>query len=84
MRPRMAWNVTVRHLSPTTQLDSAHLLRIHTGTGLWFASCRIEKYRINDAESSNLPNYVPGSFFLAPNDLDYRGNVAYVRASYHW
>ena len=47
--------------------------------GAWF-----EKYNLNDAESSNLPNYVPGSFFLAPNDLDYRGNVAYVRASYHW
>lgn len=44
----------------------------------------IEKYSINDAESSNLPNYVPGSFFLAPNDLDYRGTVGYVRASYHW
>jgi len=44
----------------------------------------IEKYTLNDAESSNLPNYTPGSFFLAPNDLDYRGNVAYIRASYHW
>lgn len=44
----------------------------------------IEKYTLNDAEQSRLPNYVPGSFFLAPNDLDYRGNVAYVRATYHW
>jgi len=57
-----------------------HLVEhIELAVGGW-----VEKYRINDAESSNLPNYVPGSFFLAPNDLDYRGNVAYLRASYHW
>lgn len=31
-----------------------------------------------------LANYVPGSFFLAPVDSDYRGYVLYARASYTW
>ncbi|HEV8661197.1 MAG TPA: MtrB/PioB family outer membrane beta-barrel protein [Thermoanaerobaculia bacterium] len=44
----------------------------------------IEKYTISDAQSTSLANFVPGSFFLAANDGDYRGNVAYVRATYHW
>ncbi|HEV8660093.1 MAG TPA: hypothetical protein VGS96_15915, partial [Thermoanaerobaculia bacterium] len=44
----------------------------------------IEKYTISDAQSTGLANFVPGSFFLAANDGDYRGNVAYVRATYHW
>ena len=65
----------------TTSAELAyHLLaNVDIAVGAW-----IEKYDLNDAESSALPNYVPGSFFLAPNFQDYRGNVAYVRASYHW
>ena len=31
-----------------------------------------------------LTNYVPGSFFLAANDHDYKAHVLYVRASYLW
>jgi hypothetical protein len=44
----------------------------------------VEKFAMNDAASTRLPNYTPGSFFLAPNFYDYRGTVGYVRASYHW
>lgn len=53
--------------------------RVDLAVGGW-----IEKYTINDAQSTGLVNYLPGSFFLATNDGDYRGNVAYVRAMYHW
>lgn len=44
----------------------------------------IERYTISDAQSTGLVSFVPGSFFLAANDGDYRGNVAYLRATYHW
>lgn len=44
----------------------------------------IEKYTLSDAQSTGLVNYVPGSFFLAANDGDYRGNVFYIRATYHF
>jgi hypothetical protein len=44
----------------------------------------IERYTLSDAQSTGLANYIPGSFFLAANDGDYRGKVAYLRATYHW
>jgi MtrB/PioB family decaheme-associated outer membrane protein len=44
----------------------------------------LEDYEIRDAASSALPYYVPGSFFLAAIDSDYRGHVLYARASYSW
>ena len=57
-----------------------HLIEhLDLAVGAW-----VEKYDVNDAASTNLPNYTPGSFFLAPNFYDYRGTVGYVRASYHW
>jgi len=43
-----------------------------------------EQYRINDSASTGLTNYVPGSFFLAANDSDYKAKVGYLRASYRW
>jgi MtrB/PioB family decaheme-associated outer membrane protein len=42
----------------------------------------IEDYQARDAQTTGIGNYMPGGFFLAPNDSDYRGNVLYVRASY--
>jgi MtrB/PioB family decaheme-associated outer membrane protein len=42
----------------------------------------IEDYQARDAQTTGIGNYMPGGFFLAPNDADYRGNVLYVRASY--
>ena len=42
----------------------------------------IEDYQAHDAQTTGIGNYMPGGFFLAPNDADYRGNVLYVRASY--
>ena len=45
--------------------------------GAWF-----EDYKIRDAQTSGTTNYMPGGFFLAPNDSDYAGTVAYLRLSY--
>lgn len=47
--------------------------------GGWF-----EDYEIRDSATTDLRNYVPGSFFLAANDGDYEARVGYVRASYRW
>ena len=44
----------------------------------------LEDYEVRDLNTSGLLNYVPGSFFLAPVDSDYRGYVLYTRASYTW
>jgi hypothetical protein len=44
----------------------------------------LEDYEVRDLNSGDLVNYVPGSFFLAPVDSDYRGYVLYARASYAW
>jgi MtrB/PioB family decaheme-associated outer membrane protein len=44
----------------------------------------LEEYEIRDAFSLGLPNYAPGSFFLAGNDGDYRAHVLYARATYTW
>jgi MtrB/PioB family decaheme-associated outer membrane protein len=55
------------------------------GLGGWY-----EKYKLRDLSSNDisegvlLTNYVPGSFFLAANDHDYKAHVLYVRASYLW
>jgi len=43
-----------------------------------------EDYEVSDSATTNLLNYVPGSFFLAANDGDYQAKVGYVRASYRW
>ena len=43
-----------------------------------------EKYDVNDSSTTGLTNYVPGSFFLAAVDNNYKARVGYVRASYHW
>jgi MtrB/PioB family decaheme-associated outer membrane protein len=42
----------------------------------------IENYEARDAQTTGTTNYMPGGFFLAPNDADYNGNVLYLRASY--
>ncbi len=44
----------------------------------------LEDYEVRDLNTQGLANYVPGSFFLAPVDSDYRGYVLYARASYTW
>ena len=44
----------------------------------------LEEYRVNDSATTGLSNYVPGSFFLAANDGNYKARVGYVRASYRW
>ncbi|MGH9315905.1 MAG: MtrB/PioB family outer membrane beta-barrel protein, partial [Thermoanaerobaculia bacterium] len=44
----------------------------------------LEDYEVNDSATTGLTNYVPGSFFLAANDGNYRARVGYVRASYRW
>jgi MtrB/PioB family decaheme-associated outer membrane protein len=44
----------------------------------------LEEYRVNDSATTGLSYYVPGSFFLAANDGNYKARVGYVRASYRW
>jgi MtrB/PioB family decaheme-associated outer membrane protein len=44
----------------------------------------LEEYRVTDSATTGLTNYVPGSFFLAANDGNYKARVGYLRASYHW
>ena len=59
--------------------------RSGVGLGGWY-----EQYKLRDLNSNDisggvlLTNYVPGSFFLAANDHDYKAHVLYVRASYLW
>ena len=58
---------------------------LRLGLGGWY-----ERYTLRDLNSNDitegvlLTNYVPGSFFLAANDHDYKAHVFYVRASYLW
>ena len=49
------------------------------GLGGWY-----EEYTIADSNSLTNQYYVPGSFFLAANDGDYKGKVGYVRVTYRW
>ena len=44
----------------------------------------LEEYKVEDSATTGLANYVPGSFFLAANDGNYKARVGYVRASYRW
>jgi hypothetical protein len=44
----------------------------------------MEHYRIRDAQTQDVPNYVPGSFFLSADDGDYRGVVGYLRVTRTW
>jgi MtrB/PioB family decaheme-associated outer membrane protein len=44
----------------------------------------LEDYEVADSNADGLLNYVPGSFFLAANDADYRAKVGYVRFTYRW
>lgn len=43
-----------------------------------------EQYELQDSNTSALPNYTPGSFFLSPSDADYKAHVVYARAQYIW
>lgn len=53
--------------------------RWRLGVGGWH-----EDYELRDSNAEGVPNYAPGSFFLAPVDDDYRATVLYVRASLFW
>jgi MtrB/PioB family decaheme-associated outer membrane protein len=44
----------------------------------------LEDYEIDDSNADGLLNYVPGSFFLAANDADYRAKVAYLQFTFRW
>jgi hypothetical protein len=53
--------------------------------GGWFEQYELRDLSSNDvSEGILLTNYVPGSFFLAANDSDYKAHVLYLRASYLW
>jgi hypothetical protein len=53
-------------------------------TDMWRLSLGgwLERYEVRDSQTTGIGNYMPGGFFLAPNDADYRGNVVYLGASY--
>ena len=58
---------------------------LRLGLGGWYEQYKLRDLNSNDiTEGVLLTNYVPGSFFLAANDHDYRAHVLYVRASYLW
>ena len=44
----------------------------------------VETYRIRDAQTTGTQPYMPGGFFLAENNGDYQGNVAFVRATFRF
>jgi MtrB/PioB family decaheme-associated outer membrane protein len=44
----------------------------------------VEQYRINDSATVGLTYYMPGGFFLAASDGDYRAYILYGRATYVW
>ena len=55
------------------------------GLGGWYEQYKLRDLNSNDiTEGIVLTNYVPGSFFLAANDSDYKAHVLYLRASYLW
>jgi MtrB/PioB family decaheme-associated outer membrane protein len=47
--------------------------------GGWF-----EDYDAEDAQTTGIVNYAPGSFFLAANDGNYQAWWGYVKLSYRW
>jgi MtrB/PioB family decaheme-associated outer membrane protein len=53
-------------------------------SGPWFLSAGgwIEGYEVDDAFTDNTRNYMPGGWFLDPNDRDYDAFVLYIRAAY--
>lgn len=58
---------------------------LRLGVGGWYEQYRLRDLNTNDiTQDIVLTNYVPGSFFLAANDSDYKAHVLYIRASYLW
>jgi hypothetical protein len=47
--------------------------------GGWF-----EDYTSEDAQTTGIVNYAPGSFFLAANDGSYQAWWGYLKLSYRW
>jgi MtrB/PioB family decaheme-associated outer membrane protein len=63
-------------------LAEAHL-RVNASVTLAFGGW-LEQYKLRDAFAEGIVNYVPGSFFLAASDADYKGHAVYARAIYTW
>jgi MtrB/PioB family decaheme-associated outer membrane protein len=58
---------------------------LRLGLGGWYEQYKLRDLNTNDiSQGVVLTNYVPGSFFLAANDSDYKAHVLYIRASYLW
>ena len=68
-----------RIVSVSAELDYRVMETWEFAVGGW-----LERYRIDDAQTSNSQPYMPGGFFLAENNGDYNGNVVYVRATYRF
>jgi MtrB/PioB family decaheme-associated outer membrane protein len=58
---------------------------LRLGLGGWYEQYKLRDLNSNDiTEGIVLTSYVPGSFFLAANDHDYKAHVLYIRATYLW
>lgn len=66
-------------LSLAAELTYAATSAWHFAFGAWH-----EDYEIFDLLSTGTRTYMPASFFLAPNDTDYRGSVLYVRTTWQF
>jgi len=63
-------------------LAEAHL-KVNASVTLAFGGW-LEQYKLRDAFAEGIVNYIPGSFFLAASDADYKGHALYARAIYTW
>jgi MtrB/PioB family decaheme-associated outer membrane protein len=81
--PDVAFDIGLYDDTKIVSLNAELAYKLHGGwrlaLGGWY-----EDYDFQDAASSGLLNYTPGSFFLAGNDGNYRAHVVYTRASYSW
>lgn len=66
-------------LTATAELSYIVSNAWNLAVGTWF-----EDYEIRDALQTGVRPYMPGGFFLVPEDGDYNGVVAYVRSTYRW
>jgi hypothetical protein len=63
--------------SAAAELTYAMTSAWHFAVGAW-----MEDYEIFDMLSTGTRPYMPGAFFLVPNDGNYRGSAFYIRSTY--
>jgi hypothetical protein len=63
----------------SSEIDYRATAKWGLGLGAWY-----EKYEADDAATTGLVNYVPGSFFLAANDGPYRSITGWLKLTYRF